>query len=329
MAMPDRKYNQGDYRFGFNGKEQDPETYGTGNIYDYGFRIYNPRIAKFLSVDPLFKSYPWYTPYQFAGNKPIAAVDLDGLEEKLTIYFTEIGFEDEVGRPVQFAVTFENVDYERRKQIAHQYLLPASFYEDSEQFNNTGEVAISSDYQSGGSSITNVLWTSEPDDQTYVEYSYQSGCCGHGQNIDVHGSFTGFELGQDFGEGLYAVYDQENNYINLYKEGEGWINAQEYMSRFEDWIYNNVDDEEVKKLLEGFGGAIPEVKGGDDNDKIPTGAYSRDHKWPNRSLEIADKDGSRWKKGDTILRLESKSKKYHMPQKASKMDKLILKFKEE
>ena len=27
------------------------------------------------------KSYPWYTPYQFAGNKPINSIDLDGLEE--------------------------------------------------------------------------------------------------------------------------------------------------------------------------------------------------------------------------------------------------------
>lgn len=35
-----------------------------------------------MSVDPLTSSYPWYTPYQFAGNKPIWAVDLDGLEER-------------------------------------------------------------------------------------------------------------------------------------------------------------------------------------------------------------------------------------------------------
>ena len=50
-------------------------------MYDYGFRIYNPRIARFLSVDPLTSSYPWYTPYQFAGNSPILNLDLDGLEE--------------------------------------------------------------------------------------------------------------------------------------------------------------------------------------------------------------------------------------------------------
>ena len=81
--------NRSSYFFGFNGKEQDSETYGEGNIYDYGFRIYNPRLGKFLSVDPLTQSFPWYTPYQFAGNKPIWAIDLDGLEEvKYTESFT-------------------------------------------------------------------------------------------------------------------------------------------------------------------------------------------------------------------------------------------------
>lgn len=33
-------------------------------------------------MDPLFQSYPWYTPYQFAGNNPIWAIDRDGLEEE-------------------------------------------------------------------------------------------------------------------------------------------------------------------------------------------------------------------------------------------------------
>ena len=66
--MPNRTYSlsSSKYRFGFNGKENDLET-GT---QDYGFRIYNPLIGKFLSVDPLTKDYPWYTPYQFAGNTP-------------------------------------------------------------------------------------------------------------------------------------------------------------------------------------------------------------------------------------------------------------------
>ena len=68
------------HRFHFNGKEKDNEVYGEGNVYDYGFRIYNPRLCKFLSVDPLTKSYPMLTPYQFASNTPIVGVDIDGLE---------------------------------------------------------------------------------------------------------------------------------------------------------------------------------------------------------------------------------------------------------
>ncbi|SRR6266536_5242348 len=88
MIMPGRSYTAGSgYRYGFNGKEMDNETYGQGNEYDYGFRIYNPRIGRFLSVDPLTNKYPELTPYQFASNMPIIAVDLDGEEAKIvTIY---------------------------------------------------------------------------------------------------------------------------------------------------------------------------------------------------------------------------------------------------
>jgi hypothetical protein len=51
-----------------------------GDEIDYGNRIYDPRRAGFDSVDPLIYTYPWLTPYQFAGNTPIEAIDIDGLE---------------------------------------------------------------------------------------------------------------------------------------------------------------------------------------------------------------------------------------------------------
>ncbi len=93
MLMEERSYTATarGYRFGFNGQEGDDEVSGNGNQYDYGFRIYNPRLGKFLSVDPLTSSYPWYTPYQFAGNKPVVAIDLDGLEEFIVIRWFEQG----------------------------------------------------------------------------------------------------------------------------------------------------------------------------------------------------------------------------------------------
>jgi RHS repeat-associated protein len=82
MIMPGRTIVNGNgYRYGFNGKENDNEVKETGNQQDYGMRIYDPRIGKFLSVDPLTKDYPWNSSYAFAENNPIKYIDLDGLEK--------------------------------------------------------------------------------------------------------------------------------------------------------------------------------------------------------------------------------------------------------
>jgi RHS repeat-associated protein len=82
MLEPGRKFVQGNskYRYGFNGKEKDNEVKGEGNQQDYGMRIYDPRIGKFLSVDPLTDKYPFYGSYNFAANTPVNAVDVDGME---------------------------------------------------------------------------------------------------------------------------------------------------------------------------------------------------------------------------------------------------------
>ncbi len=44
-------------------------------------RLESEKHSRFLSVDPITASFPWLTPYQYAGNKPIWCVDMDGLEE--------------------------------------------------------------------------------------------------------------------------------------------------------------------------------------------------------------------------------------------------------
>ncbi len=102
MLMPERSYTVSDlheigtdtvwtvagrgYRFGFGNQEMDNEIKGVGNSYSYTYRMYDPRLGRFLSVDPLFKEYPYYTPYQFAGNTPIWAIDVEGLEPCIGCY---------------------------------------------------------------------------------------------------------------------------------------------------------------------------------------------------------------------------------------------------
>jgi RHS repeat-associated protein len=97
MLQPGRSYlspNGDKYRYGFNGKENDNEVEGEGNQQDYGMRIYDPRLGRFLSVDPITRQYPQLTPYQYASNTPIQAVDLDGLEALRAIEVSE----EEVGK---------------------------------------------------------------------------------------------------------------------------------------------------------------------------------------------------------------------------------------
>jgi RHS repeat-associated protein len=82
--MPARTYDftpNNNYRYGFNGKENDNDVgKGIGNQQDYGMRIYDPRVGRFLSVDPIATQYPELSTYQFASNSPIKFRDLDGLE---------------------------------------------------------------------------------------------------------------------------------------------------------------------------------------------------------------------------------------------------------
>jgi RHS repeat-associated protein len=80
MTMPGRKYSQPNtkYRYGFNGKEKDNEVKGDGNQIDYGGRIYDPRIGRWLSVDPKWQQYAEWSPYNFALDNPIRLTDADG-----------------------------------------------------------------------------------------------------------------------------------------------------------------------------------------------------------------------------------------------------------
>lgn len=51
MLLPNRHGSTDDYRYGFGGQEKDDELKGEGNSLNYEFRMYDPRVGKFLSLD--------------------------------------------------------------------------------------------------------------------------------------------------------------------------------------------------------------------------------------------------------------------------------------
>ena len=64
------------FEYGFNGKEHENEA--SQGDYDFGARIYDSKIGRWLSVDPMQSKYPNWTPYHFALNSPLRFTDKDG-----------------------------------------------------------------------------------------------------------------------------------------------------------------------------------------------------------------------------------------------------------
>jgi RHS repeat-associated protein len=83
MSMLGREYagNVGEeMRYGYNGQDRLQELDSHGDTYEFEYRIHDARVGRFLSVDPLYKEYPWNSTYAFAENKVIRYKELEGLE---------------------------------------------------------------------------------------------------------------------------------------------------------------------------------------------------------------------------------------------------------
>lgn len=78
MVMPNRSIDTDEYRYGYQAQLTDQELWDGAVSYKY--RIEDPRIGRFFSVDPLAPEYPWNSPYAFSENRVIDGVELEGLE---------------------------------------------------------------------------------------------------------------------------------------------------------------------------------------------------------------------------------------------------------
>jgi RHS repeat-associated protein len=83
--MSSRSFNASSSRYGFNGKEKDDENNVAGGSYDFGERIYDSRLGRWLSLDPLMRKYAGLSPYNFTFNNPIIFNDPDGRDGRLTV----------------------------------------------------------------------------------------------------------------------------------------------------------------------------------------------------------------------------------------------------
>jgi RHS repeat-associated protein len=66
------------YKYGFNSMEKDNEINVNGGSYDFGARIYDSRLGRWLSLDNSAFNYPSSSPYSSVDNSPILNIDFDG-----------------------------------------------------------------------------------------------------------------------------------------------------------------------------------------------------------------------------------------------------------
>ena len=93
MGIKEREWKDSSfkYRFGFNGMEQDNEVSSSGNAYDFGARMYNPRLGRWLGVDRLAGKFVSWSPYNYAIDNPIAFKDPDGNDVVVTVTSKKVG----------------------------------------------------------------------------------------------------------------------------------------------------------------------------------------------------------------------------------------------
>lgn len=78
MLLPNRNGSSVDYRYGFNGMEKDDELKGIGNSYDFGARMYDPRVGRWFAIDRYDEYFPQISPYAYSLNSPLMFTDKNG-----------------------------------------------------------------------------------------------------------------------------------------------------------------------------------------------------------------------------------------------------------
>jgi RHS repeat-associated protein len=269
VVLEGRTFSSEEYRYGFNGKELDNEGMGGGNqTYDYGFRIYNPSLAKFLSVDPLLKNYAWNSPFSFAENDVLRGVDLDGLEYYYAGDGSLLGHFDGSSEIRVVTATYLNSD---RYPNINSY---PPFSNTNKQWYERNSTALHTHHSSVISSVFTAIFKAKLKDNrkvhVYIAPGYEGAEHGHTDGkISINRNFNAAIDGGSFEidnycnvvamlahEKLHDDYggDYFSHFIISKKVYEGYVKGKDVTEAFKGYIKG-----EMRQYIDGMKGTLTDI----------------------------------------------------------------------
>ena len=126
----------------FSGKEKDAET---GYSY-FGARYYDSDISVWLSVDPMAFRYPYQSPYNYVGNRPINVIDPNGMWEKGAGFWRNLFRTDDrikaEDRQAELKAQGIDASIKKNKEAGGWDVTYETPYEDPDGYQSTGELHV-------------------------------------------------------------------------------------------------------------------------------------------------------------------------------------------
>ena len=132
MNMPGRSFSVEDYRYGFNGKENQDELMANNNSQDFGARMYDARVGRCWGMDYMKAKTPGVSPFVAMANNPILFVDPDGKENIVYIAFTETGYKNSFSDGFDYLKAMKELEDALNEILGKDHQVQVKFLPDEE-----------------------------------------------------------------------------------------------------------------------------------------------------------------------------------------------------